>query len=43
MIRECWECQLCEEIYFKTFAGLKEHLKCYHIREYNMLDKELKE
>ena len=38
MIREIFECQLCEEIYFKDFKTLKDHLKCYHPREFDMLD-----
>jgi hypothetical protein len=37
MIRELYECQLCEEIYFSTYEALKEHLKCYHPKEFEML------
>ena len=40
MIREAFECQLCEEIYFNTFEALKDHLKCYHPREYKFLEEE---
>lgn len=39
MIIEAFECQLCEEIYFKTFEALKDHLECYHPREFDMLKK----
>jgi|TARA_R110000796_G_scaffold166628_1_gene283555 hypothetical protein len=37
MIKELYECQLCEEIYFSTYEELKEHLKCYHPKEFEML------
>ena len=43
MIREAWECQLCEYVYFNDFQTLKEHLKCYHPKEFEMLDEIMRE
>jgi len=37
-LNELFECQICGLIFFENMKDLKEHLKCYHPKEFDLLE-----
>ena len=38
-MKELFECQFCGSLYFEDIKDFKEHLECYHKKEFDMIPK----